>query len=113
MAQRDAVIGWLEDVGCRLMLYGPHKAGTPVVGSYAGMWLDPTNAAGCGLPAEQVYDPQTNRGGVRCTLPDYMAAVFGMLVLGSEDAKRFFPEMGTLYLRRIGELCAAGVTARL
>jgi uncharacterized protein len=40
-------------------------------------------------------------------------AVFGMLVLGSEDAKRFYAEMGTLYLRRIGELCAAGVSARL
>ena len=38
---------------------------------------------------------------------------FGLLALGSEDPKRFFPEMGTLYLRRIGELCAAGVTARL
>jgi len=41
------------------------------------------------------------------------AAVFGMLALGSEDAQRFFPEMGTLYLRRIGELCAAAATARL
>ncbi|HVL36631.1 MAG TPA: DUF484 family protein [Burkholderiales bacterium] len=41
------------------------------------------------------------------------AAVFGLLALGSEDPQRFFPEMGTLYLRRIGELCAAGVTARL
>lgn len=40
-------------------------------------------------------------------------AVFGMLALASEDPKRFYPEMGTLYLRRIGELCAAGVTARL
>jgi len=41
------------------------------------------------------------------------AAVFGMLALGSEDPQRFFPEMGTLYLRRIGELCAAAATARL
>ena len=41
------------------------------------------------------------------------ATIFGLLALGSEDAKRFFPDMGTLYLRRIGELCAAGVTARL
>ena len=39
--------------------------------------------------------------------------VFGLLALGSEDAQRFYPDMGTLYLRRIGELCAAGVTARL
>jgi hypothetical protein len=42
-----------------------------------------------------------------------MRTVFGLLAMGSEDAKRFYPEMGTLYLRRIGELCAAGVTARL
>jgi uncharacterized protein YigA (DUF484 family) len=41
------------------------------------------------------------------------SSVFGLLALGSEDPQRFFPEMGTLYLRRIGELCAAGVTARL
>ena len=39
--------------------------------------------------------------------------VFGLLALGSEDAQRFYAEMGTLYLRRIGELCAAGVSARL
>ena len=39
--------------------------------------------------------------------------VFGLLALGSEDAQRFYPEMGTLYLRRIGELTAAGVTARV
>jgi uncharacterized protein YigA (DUF484 family) len=41
------------------------------------------------------------------------ASVFGMLALGSEDPQRFYPEMGVLYLRRIGELCAAGVSARL
>ena len=29
---------------------------------------------------------------------------FGAIALGSEDAKRFYPEMGTLYLMRIGEL---------
>jgi uncharacterized protein YigA (DUF484 family) len=40
-------------------------------------------------------------------------AVFGLLALGAEDPKRFYAEMGTLYLRRIGELCAAGISARL
>ena len=29
---------------------------------------------------------------------------FGAIALGSEDVKRFYPEMGTLYLKRIGEL---------
>ncbi len=37
----------------------------------------------------------------------------GLLALGSEDAQRFYPEMGTLYLRRIGELTAAALAARL
>jgi hypothetical protein len=35
----------------------------------------------------------------------------GLLALGSEDPQRFFAEMGTLYLRRIGEL-TAGALAR-
>jgi hypothetical protein len=34
---------------------------------------------------------------------------FGMLALGSEDLLRFYPEMGTLYLKRIGDLVAAGL----
>jgi uncharacterized protein len=46
-------------------------------------------------------------------VPLGQTTVFGLLAFGSEDPKRFFPEMGTLYLRRIGELCAAAVTARL
>jgi uncharacterized protein YigA (DUF484 family) len=46
-------------------------------------------------------------------VPLGQTAVFGLLALGSEDPRRFFTEMGTLYLRRIGELCAAGITARL
>ena len=37
----------------------------------------------------------------------------GLLALGSEDAQRFYTEMGTLYLRRIGELTAAALAARL
>lgn len=34
---------------------------------------------------------------------------FGLLVLASEDPQRFYPEMGTLYLARIGELAAAAL----
>ena len=46
-------------------------------------------------------------------VPLGQSTAFGMLALGSEDPQRFFPEMGTLYLRRVGELCAAGLSARL
>jgi len=34
---------------------------------------------------------------------------FGMLALGSEDVLRFFPEMGTLYLKRLGDLTGAAL----
>lgn len=33
----------------------------------------------------------------------------GLLVLASEDAQRFYPEMGTLYLKRIGDLLSAAL----
>ncbi|HSD60361.1 MAG TPA: DUF484 family protein [Burkholderiales bacterium] len=34
----------------------------------------------------------------------------GLLVLASEDPQRFYPEMGTLYLARIGEMASAALT---
>jgi hypothetical protein len=74
-AQRDAVDGALVSTGCRTQWDGP-RFGTPDVGNYAATWLDPTNAPGCGLPADQVY-AKTNPRGVRCTLPDYMVSIFG------------------------------------
>ncbi len=38
---------------------------------------------------------------------------FGVLGLASEDAGRFYPEMGTLYLARIGELLAHALRRHL
>lgn len=38
---------------------------------------------------------------------------FGLLALGSEEAERFYPEMGTLYLERIGEVAAAALVRTL
>jgi uncharacterized protein YigA (DUF484 family) len=34
---------------------------------------------------------------------------FGLLALGSEDVLRFYPEMGTLYLKRMGDLASAAL----
>jgi uncharacterized protein len=71
----------------------------------------------CGPAAGSPFVPWFGEAGdhVRsiALVPLGQTAVFGLLALGSEDPQRFFPEMGTLYLRRIGELCAAGVTAKL
>jgi uncharacterized protein YigA (DUF484 family) len=42
-------------------------------------------------------------------LRDGSKASFGMLALASEDVLRFYPEMGTLYLERLGELTSAAL----
>lgn len=39
-------------------------------------------------------------------------ASLGLLILASEDAQRFYPEMGTLFLQRIAETVAAALQAR-
>jgi uncharacterized protein len=39
------------------------------------------------------------------------ADTFGLLVLASESATRFYPEMGTLYVKRLGELVGARLWA--
>jgi uncharacterized protein YigA (DUF484 family) len=39
--------------------------------------------------------------------------VFGMLALASEDPRRFYADMGTLYLRRVGELISTSLVRLL
>jgi hypothetical protein len=34
---------------------------------------------------------------------------FGLLAMASEDAQRFYPEVGTLYLKRLGEMASAAL----
>ena len=41
------------------------------------------------------------------------AQVIGLLALGSEEAERFYPEMGTLYLGRIGDLAGAALLCEI
>lgn len=41
------------------------------------------------------------------------AQTIGLLMLGSEEPQRFYPEMGTLYLDRIGELASAALLRTL
>ena len=42
-------------------------------------------------------------------LRDEANACIGMLALASEEVLRFYPEMGTLYLKRLGELASASL----
>ena len=52
--------------------------------------------------------PTGTRSGARCTNGGGRDC-FGMLALGSEDVLRFYPEMGTLYLKRLGDMVGAAL----
>ncbi|WP_245970952.1 DUF6351 family protein [Streptomyces rishiriensis] len=81
-AQRVAVEGYAAEAPCRSW-DNPKE-----IANYAKIWLDPDNGVAClggqfggHTPPEPnppwVYDAKTNPKGVRCTLQDYMVAVFG------------------------------------
>jgi nitrogen regulatory protein PII-like uncharacterized protein len=87
--KQAAVTGYASVTTCR------SAWDAPAVG-YAQRWLDPTDARACSLPADAVYDAQTNPNGVRCTLPDYMVSIFGHR--GSDGfANRPFDNVGVQY----------------
>lgn len=46
-------------------------------------------------------------------LPLRDVATFGLLALASEDPQRFYPEMGTLYLRRLADLISSALAPHL
>jgi uncharacterized protein YigA (DUF484 family) len=46
-------------------------------------------------------------------LPLRDSGSFGLLALASEDPQRFYPEMGTLYLKRLGDLIGAALGRHL
>ena len=79
--------------------------------------VDAMGAPQCGPAAGSAFLPWFRESAehVRsiALIPLGTTKAFGMLALGSEDPARFFPEMGTLYLRRIGELAAAALASRL
>ena len=66
---------------------------------------------GAGLEASTWFSAAQGAGEIRSIAIVRLAASsgFGMLVMASEDAQRFFQGMGTLYLARIGELLSAAV----
>jgi len=70
---------------------------------YCGPGANPEVASWFGEAAAQLRS-------FACTpLRDSGGACFGMLALASEDPARFYPEMGTLYLKRLGELASAAL----
>jgi len=90
--------------------------GEPVTDEQRAL-VDTMGAPQCGPAEGSLFLPWfgESAGHVRsiALIPLGTTKTFGMLALGSEDPHRFYPDMGTLYLRRIGELAAAALTSRL
>lgn len=104
-----------------LRLWGrPLPAGTPegaAVEDELRVRIEAMGAPLCGPAAGSPFLPwfgdATEHVRSLALVPLGQTQAVGLLALGSEDAQRFYAEMGTLYLRRIGELTAAALGARL
>ncbi|MDE2598787.1 MAG: DUF484 family protein [Rhodocyclaceae bacterium] len=71
----------------------------PIAGQEVAGWFDEHVRSVAQVPLrEPGLDGSTHAG-----------ACFGVLVFASEDQRRFYPDMGTLYLERIGDMAAAAL----
>jgi uncharacterized protein YigA (DUF484 family) len=71
----------------------------PIAGQEVAAWFDEHVRSVAQVPLrEPGLDGSTHAG-----------ACFGVLVFASEDLRRFYPDMGTLYLERIGDMAAAAL----
>ncbi len=85
-AKKAAINGHVDQTGCHAWVNSFSNLGRP--GNYVAIGVvdDLTGAVGpiaagmtnnCRLPAAMVYDPVTNKTGVRCTGEDHAAAILG------------------------------------
>jgi len=61
----------------------------------------------------QWFGERTEALGSFAYVPMRTQKTIGLIALASEDAERFYPEMGTLYLKRLGELVGAALVRYL
>lgn len=72
----------------------------------------PQCGAAAGSPFASLFQEAQEHIRSIALIPLGQTRTIGLLALGSEDPQRFYADMGTLYLRRIGELAAGALAAR-
>lgn len=75
-------------------------------------WAEQTSVPHCGVaPMSEMADWFGGASHPRsfAAIPLKADHSIGVLVMASEDAQRFYPQMGTLYLQRLGELLTAAL----
>lgn len=78
-------------------------------------WTEALIEPYCGkLPDENLVSIKTNADAKSYAITALeIGTPIGLLVMASEDEKRFYPEMGTVFLKRIGELLSAALSHHL
>ena len=73
-------------------------------------WVQNLSAPYCGTEPDPTlkswFDSKNKSFAV---IPLRSQQAFGVLILASEDSQRFYPEMGTMFINRIGELVSASL----
>ncbi|MCX7960499.1 MAG: DUF484 family protein [Burkholderiales bacterium] len=72
----------------------------------------PVCGPAAGSPFLSLFGEAADRLRSIAVVPLGQTRAVGVLALASEDPQRFYADMGTLYLRRIGELAAGALAAR-
>jgi uncharacterized protein YigA (DUF484 family) len=72
----------------------------------------PVCGPAAGSPFLALFGDAAERLRSLAVVPLGQTRAVGVLALASEDPQRFYADMGTLYLRRIGELAAGALAAR-
>ncbi len=75
-------------------------------------WAEALIEPYCGkLPNEDLVSIKTNDNAKSYAMTALeIGNPVGLLVMASDDEKRFYPEMGTVFVKRIGELTSAALT---
>lgn len=78
-------------------------------------WTEALIEPYCGkLPDENLVSIKTNDDAKSYAITALeIGTPIGLLVMASDDEKRFYPEMGTVFVKRIGELVSAALSQHL
>ena len=73
-------------------------------------WLETLPEPYCGpQPDESIVNITNCDAKSYAVTPLKNPQIFGALIMASDDEKRFYPEMGTMFIERIGELVSAAI----
>ena len=98
-----------HDVAHRALTVPEFRAVTEELVQYAAGLVQPYCGPSANAEAAGWFGEAASHTRSVALMPLRDKECFGILALGSEDVMRFFPEMGTLYLKRLGELVGASL----